>query len=70
MKLTKLERSNKAHYDLMYKATKIMYNPSSSVSEVKLADKKYGYHWEVYNRQKSLKRVLSKSQRRKIWSRS
>lgn len=67
MKLTKLERSNKAHYNLRYKAEKKFYDPASTTPELMIAEKKYSYHNEVYNLQKTLKRILNKDERIKIW---
>ena len=59
-KLTKLQRSNNAHWKLRQRAADV---PG------KRGDLLYSYHGEVLRRQSSRKRVLSRSERRGLFSR-
>ena len=67
MKLTKVERSNRVHSDLMYKAIKKSYDPNINYQESLIWDKKYVYHQKMIDRQKQIGRVLTKPERKKIW---
>ena len=67
MNLEKLNRSNNVHSDLKNKAYNIMYDCEINVVVRRLAKRKYDYHNEVLYQQNSKKRILTKSERKKIW---
>ena len=58
-KLTRLQRSQNAHYDLRRKHT---YTPG------KKGDVLYRYHDNILNMQKAKKRILSKNERQRVFT--
>ena len=66
MKYTKLERSNRAHLRLYHRAQNSI-DVSSNDLDIIRAGEKCNYHESVIKKQKSLGRVLTKTERKKIW---
>ena len=67
MKKHKVDRSNKVHTNLQYEAVKYMFSPGVHYEERRIWSKKYDYHQKIIDRQKYLGRVLTRSERAKIW---
>lgn len=62
-KLTKLERSQKAHARLAKAQEYIDKNGNFYI----INGHKYRYHCSVWRKQEKLNKVLSRTQRKKIW---
>lgn len=61
MKLTKFDRSQKAHLRLK---DKYLYSPSGKKNDIL-----FGYHYRVYMNQLESHKVMSKSERKKTFNR-